>query len=524
MARLLAAAVLAFPLLAQNYGAVEGVVTDRISHTGIAGATVQLRAADGRSAGYVGTTDAGGTFHIGNVLPGDYLASYMAAKYQPPNTEQAAYRPFRVSAAGTAVHLQVELVPLGKLSARVLDEDGNPVARAQLMLLRRRGGGGAGGITDAQGQVDMDGIEAGDYLLLARPVLAGTASGNKTENRSSLPSHPREGAGYQWAPTYYPNALTRSEGEVIRIRGGSDLSGYAIRLRTTPVYRVDGVVLDDQGAGAPKASLKLMARDALIAGADAQVTAGADGKFEFPSVAPGDRRITVEAERNHVLLKGAASVTVVRRDVADLSIRLSAPFAISVAVDREDKPDGLGRHVVTGLQITDAYHEAGASGFQQQDSSFQIKSVYPGRYHLIPLGFVPGYYVDSIWLGDSNVTGQEVDLSASSPPVRVVYQANAARVRGTVESGAGSVVYLLPQDESLLSTPFIRSVPCDAAGRFELGSVRPGDYYVFAFDRVEFAALTDAEFVRAIAPQAATLHVDAGEIGSVNLKVTPWPE
>jgi hypothetical protein len=524
MVRLLALAVFACALLAQNYGAVEGTVTDSISHTGIADATVQLRAADGRLAGYVARTDATGNFHIENVLPGDYLATYSAQKYQAPNTDRDAYRPFRVSAGGTVVRLQGELVPLGKLSARVLDEDGNPVARAQLMLLRQRGGGGAAGTTDAQGRLDMNGIEAGDYILLARPVLAGTVLGEKAQNRSSLPSHPKEGERYQWAPTYYPNALIRSEGQVIQIRGGSDLSGYAIRLRSTPVYRVGGVVLDDQGAVVPKAVLKLPAHDALIAGVETQVAAGADGRFEFPSVAPGDWRITAEAESNHVLLKGAAPVTVGRRDVEDLSIRLSRPFVVSVLVDREDKPDVQGRRVVTGLQLVDVNHETGANAFQGQDGSFQIKDVYSGRYRLIPLGFVPGYYVDSIWLGDSNVMGQEVDLSASSPPIRVVYQSNAARVRGTVESGGGSVVYLVPQDESLLNTPFIRSVPCDAAGRFELGSVRPGDYYIFAFDHADFAALTDPAFIRTIAPLAATVHVDAGGIGSVNVKVTAWPE
>ncbi len=524
MVRLLALTALAPCLLAQNFGAVEGTVSDSVSHAGIADVTVQMKAVDGKAAGYVARTDASGHFRIDSVLPGDYSATYEARNYAAPGVSLGAYKPFHVSAGGDAFRLQVQLEPFGKLSARVVDEDGNPAARVHVMMIRLHGGGGSTGVTDGQGKIAIDGIGPGLYVLLARPVLAGTVGGEKAERRSSLPPHPREGNRYEWAPTYFPDVLQRSQAAPIRIRGGSDLSGYEVRLRSTPVHRVSGVVIDDRGAHASRAVLRLLPPDSFFAGAEIQIAAGEDGRFEFPSVGPGEWLLSAEGKRQGVALKAAVSLTVAGRDVEDLAIHLSPPFVVSGFVDRDEPRDAQGKRKVTAVMLEDPNHALDAHAFHEQDGSFQIKDVYPGRYRITPMGFVPGYYLDSVWLGERNVMGQEVDLSPASPPIRVVYKAKAGRVRGTVEDGAGSVVYLLPQDESLLDVQFIRAAACDGFGRFEAGSLRPGDYYAFAFDRVEFDALTDPAFVRALAPRAVQVHVDEGGVGSVNLKVTPWPE
>jgi Carboxypeptidase regulatory-like domain len=524
MTRLLVIAAFAPALWAQNFGVVEGTVSDSVSHAGIAGVTVQLKAVDGRAAGYVGRTDATGRFRIENVLPGDYSATYEARNYAAPSLSQGAYKPFHVSAGADPFRLQVELEPFGRLSARVLDEDGHPAARVQVMMMRLHGIGGSAGLTDAQGRIAMDGIAPGVYALLARPILAGTVGGEKAERRSLLPPYPREGESYEWAATYFPNALQRSQAEPIRIWGGSDLSGYEVRLRATPVHRVTGVVLDEQGARAPNALLSLLPSEPFPGGAEIQIAAGDDGRFEFPKVAAGNWRLSAETKRRDVALKAATFFTVEGRDVDDLTIRLSPPFVVSGFVDGDEQGDSRGKRKGWAVTLEDANHALAAHAFHEQDGSFQIKDVYPGRYRITPMGFVPGYYLDSVWLGESNVMGQEVELSPSSPPIRVVYKPKAARVRGTVEDGAGSAVYLLPQDESLLDNQFIRSAACDGFGRFEVGSLRPGDYYAFAFDRVEFDVLTDPAFVRALAPRAVQIHVSEGEIGSVNLKVTAWPE
>jgi hypothetical protein len=117
-----------------------------------------------------------------------------------------------------------------------------------------------------------------------------------------------------------------------------------------------------------------------------------------------------------------------------------------------------------------------------------------------------------------------VELTDGAIPFRVVYRPNAGRVRGSVEKGAGTTIALVPQDEALLDGQFIRTVKCDASGRFEVGSLKPGEYYAFAFDRIDRDALTDASFVRNLRSAASPVHVDAGKAADLELKVTSWPE
>jgi hypothetical protein len=85
-------------------------------------------------------------------------------------------------------------------------------------------------------------------------------------------------------------------------------------------------------------------------------------------------------------------------------------------------------------------------------------------------------------------------------------------------------VALLPQDESLLDGQYIRTAKCDASGRFEVGSLKPGEYFALAFDRIDSAAFIDVPFVRNLRAAAVLVHVEAGQAADVELKVTPWPE
>jgi hypothetical protein len=132
--------------------------------------------------------------------------------------------------------------------------------------------------------------------------------------------------------------------------------------------------------------------------------------------------------------------------------------------------------------------------------------------------------VDSVTLGGRDIFGRPVDLVDGSLPLQITYRPDPARVRGSVENGKGASVVLVPQDEALMDGWFIRTSWCDAEGRFEIGSLRPGDYYAFAFDRLDMFALEEPSFVRTLAPRAVRVHAGRGEVLNLPLRITPWPE
>jgi hypothetical protein len=115
-------------------------------------------------------------------------------------------------------------------------------------------------------------------------------------------------------------------------------------------------------------------------------------------------------------------------------------------------------------------------------------------------------------------------LAEGVPPVRVVFKPNSAKLRGTVENCGGASILLHLQDEGLWNFRFIRRGSCDSSGHFELGGLRPGNYYALALDRIDSTGLDDLSILRRLASIGAQVQVDSGRAAYVELKPSLWPE
>ncbi|SPE34715.1 hypothetical protein SBA3_2170029 [Candidatus Sulfopaludibacter sp. SbA3] len=166
----------------------------------------------------------------------------------------------------------------------------------------------------------------------------------------------------------------------------------------------------------------------------------------------------------------------------------------------------------------------GRTGAPEADGSFHIQDVYLDRYTVNVPTQVPGYYLASIRLGDREVLGQEFDFPPGRPRLRVLFKVAAGRVKGTVENVDGATVVLLPREDALLTSQYIRSVRCDRQGHYEIDSFKPGDYKAVAFASADLGALEDPDFVRTFSGRATTARVDNGLTSAVDLKLLPWPE
>ena len=71
-------------------------------------------------------------------------------------------------------------------------------------------------------------VGPGSYYLLARPNPTSSAKESVTE-----------------APTYYPEAGDLSQAGAVIVGAASAVSGVDIHLRSTPLYRLRGVVVND---------------------------------------------------------------------------------------------------------------------------------------------------------------------------------------------------------------------------------------------------------------------------------------
>ena len=70
----------------------------------------------------------------------------------------------------------------------------------------------------------------------------------------------------------------------------------------------------------------------------------------------------------------------------------------------------------------------------------------------------------------------------------------------------------------------MRFTECDTAGRFELDSLRPGDYYALAVRGLDKEALADPSLVPDIAKldRAEPIRVEPATIAVRNLQIVSW--
>ena len=536
-------ALIVVPLLpAQTGGSVEGRVVDSVAHRGIPGVAVELTPADANTARRGTITDAAGGFRIEGLPPGDYTASYKKDGFSSGVSNRSSGR-VHIGADGNTVQLTGVLIQLASLSGRVVDSDGHPFPKMTVQLRTASEQSSMAMLitdtTDQAGRFRFSTVRPGQYLLNAQPIKSGLqgrisfAGASKKEEKKPeeekkvFPAPPSvKGERWMWVNTFYPGVMERSQAGRIVIHPGWNLDGYDIRMQAAPVFHVRGIVLGEDAKPAPGVTVGISVADRWEHDSDG-TKSKEDGTFDFESVHQGDWQLMAMSDRRHgeePALEGFAEALVARHDLENVVIHLSAPFSLSGTVEPAESRDSIGKMAVALVTVESVTRPWSASGDAAKDGTFRIDAVYPGRYRITPYQVDSAFYVDSVRLGERDVTDQELEIGAGAPPIRVIYRAGAGRVNGTVENGDGATVVLLPKEEALLTYQYVRSVKCDSQGRYELDGLRPGDYYALAFPNADLNTLEDPEFVRPLMGAAVAVRVDNGRVASVALKVTAWPE
>jgi hypothetical protein len=504
-------------LFAQDGVILEGTITNKVTHAPVAGATVSAWSKDS----YTTTTDDRGAYRITGMKPGQY--SFRVSKTGFLERELfGSFVDLPLRVAGASTKLDAQLTPFATIRGRVLDPEGNPAPHAQVGfspqdLIE----------TDNDGNFLFDQLRPGTYTLMARPKSTEVTSQDSERTAVVL--------------TFFPSSIRRAQAQPIVVRGGDDLSGIEIRLRSTRVYRIRGIVLDETGEPVPRPTVKLQTQgpELLIGGMAAQILPGArvsqylvgggqppleeayvlagdDGKFEFPAVPPG--QWLLRGEKETTLGGRTIEITIADQDIDDLQISFRPRLTLSGVVDWGDReiPEASRK---AGFMV---YGPSSGGAYASPDGTLHFSIMSAGRYRIVPnpADTPPGYYLASIRLGDQEILGQSVELTPESPAIKVTYRPNAGRVRGLVEKGAGATVLLWPRT---LASDVIPLMQCDSAGAFEFANVAPGDYSLLALDRLDRAQQYD-DFLRSVLPGAARVAVQESSTATANLPLLHWPD
>jgi hypothetical protein len=465
-----------------------GTVTDAVTHTPIPAAAIFLSSGTAEST-FDTTSDAAGRFQFTGLPSGNYQAAVMKTGFNP----RGAPVPVRLTAGDDPLELNLVLIPKSRIRGRVLDADRHPVAQTTVALLTRWRDGKTLEVSDSEGRFEFTDVKPGEYVLNAHPARGGDSM-----------------EATQTAPTWFPSATAQLDAASIIVTTGADLSGYDIVLRSVPVVRLSGKVTDERGEPAPGAAVSLR----FDTSETLKMASAEDGSFEFWNARRGVARLTAELHRGDTILRAFSSVLIANHDVENLPLRLDLPFALSGTVELGDPRASIqGEAIVVPVDRTDVRISASLDR-----GGFQLKNLYPGRYWVNVQGDSSGTYLDSVKLGERDITtlGEEVDLMEGGPSLRVIFKRGGGLVRGTIEHGDGAEVVLVPQN----GRPAVWPSSCCEGGRFEFGSVPPGDYFAVPYHPSDIEWLWDPAVSRNLIAHAASVHVESGGTAWMELKIT----
>jgi hypothetical protein len=505
---------------------VEGNVISSRTGAGIGGVKVAI--AQMEKTVYSTTSDPQGHFRIEQVKDGAYSATFSASEYWPEYWNGTSDPPrFEVS-AGNPVKLDTRMAPQPRLKGRVLDGKGKPVPYAHLevvgtlMLLNIR--------TDAKGKFDFPCPFPGLYTLAALPPA-------KLKEPDLEPDSNRV---LGWAPTFYPGVASRDAASKITVLPGVELGEVELKLLAVPAHVVRGVLLDPKGTPLPEVTVSLGDMPLPMV----QTQSKPDGTFEFPRVVDGPWRLSVYAESHGTKLRGEQWMEMTGHDVEGVKLQVNPPFSVPGKVVIE-VPEGAPKPALSSLRLSITRSEWGGlvpmSARTGEDGTFTLEHVYPGTYQIEAEG-PPEYYLSEVQAGGARSTVQELTLSSVAVPLLLTYKTNGGIVRGTAEKCGWGEVLLLPRDAAWQHTrEKIYRTRCDSNDRYEIASVRPGQYYALALTGgsleglpkpgqmvmaqvgVGFPGPFAVPFDNTLLNQASTVWVRPGETASVKLRAISRP-
>ena len=554
----------------------QGVVFEAGSDTPIAKATVELRSDSGATTLVASTrTDSAGKFYLPAVAPGSYrlVASHAGHVLAEYGQRQMSGPGTRVDPANPPSNIRIAMTKAGVISGRTL-ERGQPIGNSDALLVKAFYTEGQLSFTpvlairtDDLGEFHLFWIPPGRYYLIgvvwdiANSVPRYVNPTGTDENAISMQHYIgranflRSMAGgvldnQAHIPMYYPGTPDPKLAIPIEVQPGAQLRGMDIDVTSVPIRRVLGKV---DGIPAPNAaqpgtsrgtvSMRPLLASLSTSAAQAPGTAtDASGNFEIAAVAPGRYLVTASAGN----LSGRTLVEVRDRDVTNVVVSLlpGANITGRIVIERAApaSPDPAMATLRVVLRSDPLIAGTNVNGVSPQpDGSFTITGVpASGDYRVLvapiltgatppessPPGIPPALrnlYVKSIRMGDLDVLNDRLHLeSLPREPMVIVIGSNPGTLQGRVmndrqQPAAGATVVLI-HDDGLRYRVNEKTMLSDPSGQFEFQNVAPGNYKVFAWERVETGAWQDPDFMRPFESRGVPVRVDEG--GRVSAQVT----
>jgi hypothetical protein len=485
-------------------------------------------------------TDSQGHFIFKDLDPGSYLLiaqrNGFARQEYGGRAPGRPGSPLNVVAGQTLTDLVFHLIPGGTISGRVADATGEPLAGMAVQLVKPYYSYDFGkrtfqvidsARTNDRGEYRIYWITPGRYYLSVGP-------------NTGFAPYPNANAIIEpgYVLTYYPGTTDPSTAEAIEVQPGAELSTIDFTLNQQPLFRVRGRVFDSRtGQFPPNANVAVFGRspEQFSFSAGPRNNSAADGTFEIRDVPPGSYWVRAVASDPRLgssagepaRIYAQVAVDVSGGDIENVSLPLTSGFQIQgrVVLDGGSPaalPDIERANVVL---LHDGSIPIGAPQRQlKKDGLFTLEGIAPGEYRIDVRPKPANTFIESIRLGQTDVS---VGLTISGPvsdPLEIVLSNRGGMIDGAIvdkdqKPMPGIQAVLLPDQRD--RREFYRFANTDQNGHFTMRTIAPGDYKLFAWEDAEPGAYNDPEFLRKYEALATPVTISESATLSVAAKVLP---
>jgi hypothetical protein len=479
-------------------------------------------------------TDDRGRFSFAAVGAGSYRLTFSGNGYVKQHSALTT-----LTAGQSKADLVMRMVKLGAIGGQIRDSNGQPVTGVEVETFRytydqtgqRQNQRVAVTRTDDLGEYRMYALLPGRYYVTAggyagRPEIGGRlppglvdrfyGEGYTTPNR--IPQF--------YSQMYYPGAANQSSATAIEVQSGADIRGVDLLVSLLPPYRVRGRVVDSRTGRPPqRVTLLLNYQDPggkgsvdLLTGVNPNYNA-ADGTFELLNISAGAYFLlaVVPDGPPQGRVGGWVPLNIVG-DMDGVVLSLAASGSLNGRVRVESGTPSLNLvrvelHSRIGVPLPRELREQFSP--VAPDGRFRLDNVPPGDYRISIGGLPEGFYLKEARIGEADVLNAPLRYSLTDTAVLdLLISPNGAAIDGTAVPGAQ--VVLIP-NSNRERTELFKQVTADAAGRFTIPSVAPGEYTLAAWETLEPYAFFDPSLIRQAEDQGKAVRVVESSTQTVNL-------
>ena len=481
---------------------VAGVITNSLTGEPLLRAHIQLQLVGAGGPGnqsYGAMTNSEGKFSITKMPPGHYMIMMDRIGFVVPlNTAGNRSSDITLGAGDKKDTLKLTLTPVGAITGRVLDADGEPVQNAS--VLAEGATGNMNSTTDDKGEYRIGGLRPGKYRIKATPQALPFPPEIRSDGTTDA----------HYSPSYYPGVLTAASATRLQVQPAAQLAGMDIRLVRTPIVTVSGKVT---GApeGAKNISIQVQRPSASGFGGSSGSQAKPDGTFDLWRLDPGKYTLTASifSPGGMRMQSAPVDIEVTSANIEHLELRMVAPFDVTGEMRFDDEqarrpqqppaqpgqaqgqgqgqngaqaappPAALRRITLrpaSGNMLPQTMADVGA------DDTFQFEKLQPGLYH-VALSWSP-VYVKSVRVGSTETEGDLLDLrSGPAGAITIAASSVTGQVSGTASDSkgpvSGALVALVPEPDG---RQFFRTAMAGQDGTYTIPNIPPGKYKLLVAD------------------------------------------